>query len=365
MAPEQAEGATDSIGPAVDVYAIGTILYEMLVGEPPFHSATPLETLRRVTSEEPAFSADFKSKLPRDLQLICLKCLRKKPAERYVNAALLADDLERFLTGRPITAEAIGPLHRAAKWIRRRPDLAGLSIACGALVIAIAFMAGDEYRSFRTTRKLAIELAPQAREILKRNCIECHGPTASKPDKALNVLNHESLLWSTRSIVKPGSPGDSRLIQRITDGSMPPEEAEERLPRVSEQELAILTDWIAGGAPEFPAEDPNNPTPPVVPHSKLAADVRDIFQQHCYKCHKYNVARGGIKILNHRLLLTVRKVVVPGLPDESELFHLVTADETNESAMPPASSPRLSPEDIAVIRRWIVEGAAPFPKHTE
>jgi serine/threonine protein kinase len=362
MAPEQAEGASDLIGPAVDVYAVGTILYEMLVGKPPFDSPTALEALRRVTSEEPTFPNEARNKIPRDLQLICLKCLQKKPHERYGNAALLADDLERFLTSRPINAESIGPIRRTAKWVRRRPDLAALTLACVGLVVALAFMAGDRYRAEQNTRERAVELAPQALEILKRNCAQCHGADSNKIEKQLNVFDHAALLSGIRNIVVAGSPADSRLIQRIADGSMPPEEDEEELPRVSEVELSILNDWIAGGAPKFPVENPDNPTPPVVPYSSIAADVRDILQLRCYLCHKYDVARGGIKILNHRLLLTVRKMVVPGLPEESELFHLITASVDDLRVMPPANQPRLTLEEIETIRRWIVEGAAPFPR---
>jgi tRNA A-37 threonylcarbamoyl transferase component Bud32/mono/diheme cytochrome c family protein len=362
MAPEQAEGASDLIGPAVDVYAIGTILYEMLVGEPPFNSPTPLEALRRVTTEEPAFPPEARSKLPRDLQLICLQCLQKKPSDRYANAALVADDLERFLTGRPIHADSIGPIGRTTKWIRRRPDLAALTVACSVLIIALAFMAGDRYRAEKDTRQLATKLAPQALEILRRNCAQCHGNDPRTIQKDLNVLDHNALLSSNRRIVVAGVPGDSRLIQRIADGSMPPEEDEETLPRVSEKELSILHDWIAGGAPEFPIEDPKNPTPPVVPYSSIAAEVHNIFHDRCYSCHRRDVAKGGIKILNHRLLLTVRKMVVPGLPDESELFHLITTDVKDPLVMPPANKPRLSSEEIAIIRRWIAEGAAPFPR---
>ena len=334
----------------------------MLVGEPPLKGLAPLEALRRVTSEESVFPPESRGKIPRDLQLICLKCLRKKPSERYANAALLADDVERFLTGRPINSESIGPIRRAAKWVRRRPDLAALILACVGLVIALAFMAGDRYRAERNTRELAIELAPQALEILNRNCAECHGGSKRPAEKQLNVLNHASLLSSARSIVVPGAPSDSRLIQRIADGSMPPEEDEQRLPRVSEQELRILNNWIAGGAPAFPVADKQNPTPPVVPHSSIAAEARDIFQQHCYACHRYDVARGGIKILNHRLLLTVRKVVVPGLPDESELYHIINVDDDDESLMPPTGQSRLSEAEVKIVKRWIMEDAAPFPK---
>ena len=208
----------------------------------------------------------------------------------------------------------------------------------------------------------AISVAAQAREILHRNCYECHGQDPLNIQRRLNVLDHVQLLDSERRIVVPKLPDDSRLIQRITDGSMPPEPDELRLPRVSELELGILTRWIVGGAPAFPPDDPAKPTPPVVPDSQPARDVKRIFVAHCYECHKYDVAEGGIKILNHRLLLTVRKVVLPGDPDGSELYQLITRRPGDETVMPPPSAKRLTTEDVAVVRRWIAAGAPPFPK---
>jgi len=145
---------------------------------------------------------------------------------------------------------------------------------------------------------------------------------------------------------------------------MPPEEEEERLPRVSELELQILREWVIGGAPEFPPEDPQNLTPPVVPYSELAADVKSIFLRHCYECHRFTVAKGGIKILNHDLLVVKRRVVLPGNPDDSELYHLLVIQD-RERVMPPIKKPRLAPAEIETIRRWIADGAPPFPKTIE
>jgi hypothetical protein len=99
----------------------------------------------------------------------------------------------------------------------------------------------------------------------------------------------------------------------------------------------------------------------VAPYSEIAAKTKAIFHEHCYECHKYDVAKGGIKILHHRLLVTVRKVVIPGEPDKSELVELLTAPDKNR--MPPEKdAPRLSAAEITTVRRWIEAGAPPFPK---
>jgi serine/threonine protein kinase len=361
MAPEQAEGKKDQIGPHTDVYALGAILYELLAGKPPFQGASPIDSLRLVISQEPIAPSRLAPATPRDLESICLKCLEKHPAQRYRSAQALAEDLHRFLSGHPVIARRIGPPQRIWKWIRRHPQGVALYSLIGLLgLIPISVMFGN-YRADAQLRRKAEEQAPLVHEILQRNCWECHGQNPRDVKKNLNILNHQQLLDSTRRIVVPGSPDNSRLIQRIADGSMPPEEDEEHLPRVTEAELTILRDWILGGAPPLPPDDPDQPTPPVVPYSEVAVEAKKILHQHCYECHKYDVAKGGIKILHHRLLVTVRKVVLPGDPENSELMHVLTTPD-EELRMPQPPTERLSADDIAVIRRWIADGAPPFPK---
>ena len=355
MAPEQLDNSHAEIGPRTDVYALGTLLYEMLIGEPPFAS-NPALTLRQVLQDDAPMPTRVRPGVPRDVEAICLKCLEKDVADRYATAEALADDLRRFSEHRPILARRIGIARRTLKWVKRRPQVAAFMLVIAAIATAWPMVnVVGERRASADRHAQAVRVAPLAREILQRNCYACHGSDPDNVRKQLDILYHDLLLDSARRIVVPGHPDDSRLIQRITDGSMPPEDMEETLPRLTEKELVILRKWILGGAPKFPAEDPMNPTLPVVGFSQIAAEAKEVFQEQCYTCHRYDDAKGGIRILHHRLLLHVRKVVVPGNSDESELFQLLVSN-------PPHPSKPLSAAKIDIIQRWIDNGAPPFPK---
>jgi serine/threonine protein kinase len=115
MAPEQAAGHVDTVGPAADVYALGGMLYEALTGRPPFQAASRDEIIRQVLHDEPERPSGLRSDVPRDLETICLKCLEKDPVRRYATARALAEDLGLFLEDKPVTAVAAGPLERLTR----------------------------------------------------------------------------------------------------------------------------------------------------------------------------------------------------------------------------------------------------------
>jgi WD40 repeat protein/tRNA A-37 threonylcarbamoyl transferase component Bud32 len=149
MAPEQAAGRSKQVGPATDVYALGAILYECLTGRPPFCGETALETIMQVNCDEPVSLCRLRPKLPRDLETIALKCLRKSPANRYASAAELATDLRHFLDGEPIAARPAGTIARVRSWVRRRPTAAALVAVTFAAAVMLLIAGSYSHAALR------------------------------------------------------------------------------------------------------------------------------------------------------------------------------------------------------------------------
>ncbi len=139
MSPEQARGDKGSLTTATDVYGLGSILYALLTGNAPFVGSSLAETLDKVRAAAPEPPTRLNARVPRDLEIICLKCLEKDPQRRYASARLLADDLNRWLGGKPIEARPVGSATRAWMWCRRNPLPAGLAALCVlAIVVGLA-----------------------------------------------------------------------------------------------------------------------------------------------------------------------------------------------------------------------------------
>jgi serine/threonine protein kinase len=178
MAPEQARGKNKDVGPPADIYALGSILYDLLTGTPPFRGTTIMETLQQVVHHEPVPPRKRNALVPSDLSTICLKCLEKDPAKRYASAGDLAEDLRRYLEGEPISARPSSMLERGVKWARRRPTSAAL-VAVSVLAV-IGMSAGGVAFGAREKQNAANEHALMTQADEQKNIAESERDRAER-----------------------------------------------------------------------------------------------------------------------------------------------------------------------------------------
>ncbi|HVS40371.1 MAG TPA: bifunctional serine/threonine-protein kinase/formylglycine-generating enzyme family protein, partial [Gemmataceae bacterium] len=190
MAPEQAAGRVRDTGPAADVYALGTLLYECLTGRPPFDGPQHV-VLTKVLSEEASPPSRLAPKVPRDLETICLKCLSKEPARRYASAEDLADDLRRLQAGEPIRARPVGAVERAVKWVRRHAAVSALTAA--ALLATVLGVAGVVWKYLDAERQKGLAMQEADKATKAREFLVSIFKKAETDDKGANVTVRQLL----------------------------------------------------------------------------------------------------------------------------------------------------------------------------
>lgn len=177
LAPELTRSGAGQVGPSADIYALGVILYECLVGRLPFVAENALQTIDLIRNLEPVAPAVLQPVLPRDLNTICLKCMEKDPARRYRTALELADELDRYLGGFPIKARPLGPLALGFRWCGRNRSLAKALAVAATLLMIVIF--GSIYFGYTQAQmRLAAEKSDREKQ------------------QALNVISRQSELAS-------------------------------------------------------------------------------------------------------------------------------------------------------------------------
>lgn len=162
MPPEQAAGNNDSVGAAADIYSLGAILYRALTGRPPFQAASTMETILQVLRQDPVPPRQLNPTIPSDLETICLKCLQKDPAKRYVTALELREDLQRWLNGDPIRARPMSGSEKVSRWIRRHPAITStVAVVMAALAVIVGVLASTNSRLTKQ-RDIAIQATVDA-----------------------------------------------------------------------------------------------------------------------------------------------------------------------------------------------------------
>ncbi len=221
MAPEQVNSPREGVTRATDIHGLGAVLYSLLTGRPPFGGKSPWEILDQVRTKTPTRPRQLRRSIDRDLETICLKCLEKDPARRYATAADLADDLDRWLDGRPIRARRVGPIGRSWRIARRHPMTAGAL----ALMFLLGLWQGRAiYVQARAVREKALR-----DELARRQAQAVADDWSAREQAEAWIKWDEGDLQQARLIVerhqpRPGRPDNRgfgwRLIERVTHAGL-------------------------------------------------------------------------------------------------------------------------------------------------
>lgn len=219
MAPEQASGRHDLSSPQTDIYALGAVLYVMLTGQPPFRAATALQTIMEVINVEPPPPDQLNPNVDSDLQTICLKCLEKDPEDRFASAEELAEELDRYLTGRPILSKPRGRLEHLRLWMLNVPLVAA---ACGRPIVHPT----SAHHRFQAAMILSLIVAPLIayqmltvwRQTLPRKVVVAAGPEDGAYHRLASLLQPAVRESTNRLVEVRESHGSAENLDLLMNG---------------------------------------------------------------------------------------------------------------------------------------------------
>lgn len=220
MSPEQARGDNRAVDARTDIYALGTILYRLLAGRPPFVGEN---ILRRIQEETPLSLRKLDPTLPRDLETICAKAMAKSPADRYRTASEFAKDLELWLGGEPICARRIGVFGHTARWMRRRSKAIATALVIAVVIVGLLFWSMQQSRTMRMRNEIELALRSAADVWGQRNQIEGEIAELQQHDSAAAESLRARLLETIRQHVEQAlrqarlSPDESTAVEQKID----------------------------------------------------------------------------------------------------------------------------------------------------
>ncbi|UUO04968.1 bifunctional serine/threonine-protein kinase/formylglycine-generating enzyme family protein [Blastopirellula sp. J2-11] len=216
MSPEQAQGQTDRVNATTDIYALGVILYEMLTGRKPFPGKGK-RVLQEIVATEPREPHRIDRAIAIDLSEICLKCLAKEQAVRYVKAAQLSADLQNFLDGRPVIARQATPLERARRWMQRmrRRTLSSAPSLTATIIIGAILVAGMSWYAM-----LGATAAESENMVVSLDTMPTGAEVVFYPlDPISQLPQPKAAIYApnTTPILLDLSPGDYLVVAHVSD----------------------------------------------------------------------------------------------------------------------------------------------------
>ena len=216
MAPEQAQVRASKLTRTTDIWGLGAILYELLTGEPPFHGETAQDTVTLVLEGHVRAPRRCSLLYRCDLEAVVLRCLSRDARERYPTARALADDLARYVEGRPVQARPLNGMQRVARWARREPKLAA-TLACAVAVLVVGLVATSW--QWRHARRNAV-LAQNSADLAQRTLWKSRGDVAQRQMQQGEVYPAlANAVANLREMEAQGDRDDARL-ERLRIGTV-------------------------------------------------------------------------------------------------------------------------------------------------